>query len=103
MAWWLIALRRHAGSLLNKEVYMATIGFFVLVGGWIWSVARGIQVSMLCVVLNFIFPPLAQGIFSLYEPPIRAPLMTMVVGTALMYFAGALRFADSGLGFSFNL
>jgi hypothetical protein len=81
---------------------MAAVGFFLLLGGWIWSVARGIQVSMLCVVLNFIFPPLAQGIFSLYEPPIRAPLMTMLAGAALLYFAGALRFADSGIGFSLN-
>lgn len=81
---------------------MAAIGFFLLLGGWIWSVARGIQISLLCVVLNFIFPPLAQGIFSLYEPPIRAPLLTMVARVVLMYLAGALSFADSGFGFSFN-
>lgn len=35
---------------------MAAIGFFLLLGGWIWSMARGIQISLLCVVLNFIFP-----------------------------------------------
>ncbi|WP_068824841.1 hypothetical protein [Pseudomonas sp. BMS12] len=82
---------------------MATLGLLVLVCGWIWSVARGIQVSLLCVVLNFIFPPLAQGFFSLYEPTIRSPFVTMLAGAALMYFAGALRFADSGIGFSFSL
>lgn len=59
---------------------MSVIGFFMVVGGWIWSVARGIQVSLLCVVLNFLFPPVAQGIFSIYEPQIRAPLALIFAG-----------------------
>lgn len=78
---------------------MATIGFLLCVAGWIWSVARGIQVSLLCVVLNFLFPPLAQGIFSLYEPPMRVPLLVMALGAALMYGAGALHLGDAGSGF----
>ena len=70
---------------------MSAIGFFMAVGGWIWSVARGIQVSLLCVVLNFLFPPVAQGIFAIYEPRIRAPLAVICAGLALMYLAGDLR------------
>lgn len=50
-----------------------------IVGAWIWSIARGIQVSFLCTALNFLFPPLSQLIYSIYEEKMRAPLVIMVV------------------------
>ncbi|MCO7552857.1 hypothetical protein [Metapseudomonas otitidis] len=72
---------------------MVTVGFLIALAAWIWSVARGIQVSMLCLVLNFLFPPLSQVIFSVYEPPMRSPLLAMAVGLGMMYFGGGLKFA----------
>lgn len=71
---------------------MGTIGFFLVLAGFIWSVARGIQVSLLCCVLNFILPPIAQCIFSIYEPVIRFPLLIMLAGLGLMYLDGDLQF-----------
>ncbi|WP_236172831.1 hypothetical protein [Pseudomonas pseudonitroreducens] len=71
---------------------MSMIGFALLLVGFIWSVARGIQVSMLCVVANFIFPPISQAIFSIYEPVIRAPLAVMAAGFAVLYLNGSISF-----------
>jgi hypothetical protein len=70
---------------------MDVIGFLLALAAWIWSVARGIQVSLICVVLNFLFPPVSQGIFALYEPPMRAPLLFMVIGLGMMYIGGGLK------------
>ncbi|WP_337055904.1 hypothetical protein [Pseudomonas sp. USHLN015] len=70
---------------------MATIGFFLALAGWIWSVARGIQVSMLCAVFNFIFPPISQIIFAVNEPVQRSPLLIMAAGLGLMYLGGGLK------------
>ncbi|WAJ38040.1 hypothetical protein OU800_02055 [Pseudomonas sp. GOM7] len=70
---------------------MVIVGFFIALGAWVWSVARGIQVSLICVVLNFMFPPVSQGIFALYEPPMRAPLLFMAIGLGMMYLGGGLK------------
>ncbi|WP_277373594.1 hypothetical protein [Pseudomonas sp. AA-38] len=70
---------------------MVIVGFFIALGAWVWSVARGIQVSLICVVLNFMFPPVSQGIFALYEPPMRAPLLFMTIGLGMMYLGGGLK------------
>jgi 4-amino-4-deoxy-L-arabinose transferase-like glycosyltransferase len=68
---------------------MESVLVILMVVGWIWSVARGIQVSLLCCVLNFIFPPISQMIFSIYETKMRAPTILML-GTAgaLIYLSG---------------
>lgn len=71
---------------------MAFFGFLLIVVGWVWSVARGIQVSVVCVVLNFLFPPIAQLVFALYEPAMRAPLLVMAAGAGLLYAGGSLTF-----------
>ncbi|QKE64852.1 hypothetical protein HNE05_16340 [Aquipseudomonas campi] len=71
---------------------MNTVGLLIALSGFIWSVARGIQVSLLCCVLNFIFPPIAQAIFAIYEPAIRFPLLVLVSGLGLMYTSGGLQF-----------
>lgn len=70
---------------------MVIVGFFIALGAWVWSVARGIQVSLLCVVLNFMFPPVSQLIFALYEQPMRTPLLGMAAGLGLMYLGGGLK------------
>ncbi|MDP3815658.1 hypothetical protein [Pseudomonas sp.] len=70
---------------------MNTAGFLIALAGFIWSVSRGIQVSMLCVVLNFIFPPISQLIYSTYEPAIRPPLFVLAIGLGLMYVGGGLQ------------
>ncbi|KIQ05286.1 hypothetical protein M2262_004796 [Pseudomonas sp. BIGb0408] len=70
---------------------MVTMGFLIALVAWIWSVSRGIQVSLLCVVLNFMFPPISQGIFALYEQSMRPPLLIMAVGLGMMYLGGGLK------------
>lgn len=70
---------------------MDVLGFLLALAAWIWSVARGIQVSFICVVLNFMFPPVSQGIFALYEPSMRAPLLFMAIGLVMMYLGGGLK------------
>ena len=49
------------------------------VGAWIWSITTGLQkVSVLCAVLNFVFPPLSQLVFSINNKELRAPFFLMV-------------------------
>ena len=64
---------------------MYTLGLMLFFGGYLWSAARGVQVSLLCIIFNFIFPPLSQIIFAIYEPVIRAPLSVMLIGLLLIY------------------
>lgn len=71
----------------SVEVMVFWGGLLFLVG-YVWSIARGVQVSFLCVVLNFLFPPISQLIFSTYESVIRAPLFVMAAGMLLMYLGG---------------
>lgn len=72
--------------------HMSFIGFVLLIVGYIWSIARGIQVSVICVAANFLFPPISQSIFSIYEPVIRAPLALMAAGVAVLYLSGSISF-----------
>jgi hypothetical protein len=65
---------------------METVLYLVVIVSWIWSVARGIQVSILCAALNFIFPPVSQIIFAVYEEKMRTPLLLMAVGGGLLFF-----------------
>jgi hypothetical protein len=49
------------------------------VGAWVWSITTGLQkVSVLCAVLNFVFPPLSQIVFSINNKELRSPLFLMV-------------------------
>ena len=64
---------------------MEFILFFGMLAAWIWSVARGIQVSLLCAVLNFVFPPVSQIIYAVYEEKMRAPLIFMVGFGVLLF------------------
>ncbi|UTW06245.1 hypothetical protein [Pseudomonas benzenivorans] len=70
---------------------MSTAGFLLALVGFIWSVARGIQVSVLCAVLNFILPPISQLIFAAQEPTMRSPFLVIVIGLGLMYLGGGLQ------------
>jgi len=65
-----------------------TILYLLILCSWIWSVARGIQVSLICAIANFIFPPVSQLIFSIYEDKMRAPLFFMAVGVIGLYLTG---------------
>ncbi len=76
---------------------MSTVGFILFLVAYVWSVARGIQVSLLCCVLNFIFPPVSQGIYAVYEEEIRAPLVLMGIALVLLYFGGGLSWGRGGL------
>ncbi|UTW46101.1 hypothetical protein KFE80_04180 [bacterium SCSIO 12696] len=68
---------------------MDVLGTVLMLGGWLWSVIGGVQVSILCAILNFVFPPLSQIIYSVYEQPMRMPLIVMIAGIVVLYFAGA--------------
>ena len=72
---------------------MESILYILMIGAWIWSIIRGIQVSLLCAILNFFFPPLSQVIFAIYEERLRAPLLFIVVsGGLLIYLYGEVAF-----------
>ncbi|WP_444995862.1 hypothetical protein [Aliikangiella sp. IMCC44359] len=64
---------------------MAFLLFIVILGSWIWSIVRGIQVSIYCAILNFLFPPISQIIFAIYEKNMRMPLMLMIGGFILIF------------------
>lgn len=72
---------------------MEAIGLMIFVVAWIWSVAKGIQVSVLCCVLNFIFPPIAQCIYSIYEETVRGPFFGMLIGMIILWFTEGLTFS----------
>ena len=59
---------------------MELLGGVLLVVGWFWSLRAGIMVSLTCCILNFIFTPVAQLIFCIYEPVMRPPTVLMAVG-----------------------
>lgn len=68
---------------------MEFVLYLSIVAAWIWSVARGIQVSFLCCVLNFVFPPVSQMFFAVNESKMRLPFFIMVVSTVvLIYMSG---------------
>ena len=71
---------------------METIALFIMFAAWVWSVARGIQVSFACMACNFIFPPVSQLIFSFYEQKMRAPLFLMAAPLVLLFFMGEVSF-----------
>lgn len=74
---------------------METIAFLALVVAWIWSVAIGIQVSVLCMICNFMFPPISQLIYSVYESKIRAPFFVMAACIGYFVFTGDIQFTYS--------
>lgn len=49
------------------------------ISAWIWSLIRGYEISLLCCVLNFFFPPLSQIIYSVLDERMRIPLLAMCV------------------------
>lgn len=63
---------------------METILFFVIFVSWIWSIIRGMDVSIFCVVLNFLFPPISQVVFAIYEERMRPPSYLMGASFGLM-------------------
>ncbi len=64
---------------------MEVIAIILLFGIWIWSVVRGLEVSVLCAALSFAFPPLAQVIFSVYEERLRAPMIGLLACLLVIY------------------
>ena len=83
-------LRKALNEL--KEKLLDSIAFIIMLAAWIWSVARGIQVSFACMACNFIFPPVSQLIFAIYEQKMRAPLFLMVAPFVLLFFMGEVSF-----------
>lgn len=67
---------------------MATTGLVIFFIAWFWSVIRGVQVSLLCVALNFFFPPVSQAIFAYYEDEMRYPFIALGIGLMLMFIGG---------------
>lgn len=59
---------------------MEALLLVLVVIAWFWSIIRGIQVSALCVICNFFFPPLSQLIFAIYEDNMKGPLILMSIG-----------------------
>jgi len=64
---------------------MEGIAILVFIVTWIWSIVVGLQVSVLCAVLSFFFPPIAQVIFSIYEESLRGPMIILVICSIIMY------------------
>lgn len=62
--------------------------FLGMAAAWIWSVAKGVQVSLLCAVLNFLFPPISQLVYSIYEESMRGPLFTLLAFGGLFWLTG---------------
>ena len=69
---------------------MEVIGFLILFIAWIWSVAKGIQVSLLCSALNFFFPPISQAVYAIYEDDMRGPFTGLAIGIVILFFTGSL-------------
>jgi hypothetical protein len=68
---------------------MEIVLIFTTIGCWIWTIARGIEISIWCVILNALFPPVSQIVFSLYESRMRLPLISMLLsGGAMFYLYG---------------
>ncbi|MBQ0785761.1 MAG: hypothetical protein KBT66_16165 [Amphritea sp.] len=66
---------------------MDFFGVLIVFVAWVWSVAKGIQVSMLCCILNFMFPPVSQGIFAIYEDEMRGPFIAIAIGCLIVYIS----------------
>jgi hypothetical protein len=67
---------------------MATAAGILIFIGWIWSIINGFGVGLPCAILCFLFPPLAQFIFCIYEPKIRMPTLIMIIGLAIGAWQG---------------
>lgn len=65
------------------ENLMALLAIAVFVFGWFWSIRAGIEVGLLCAALNFLFPPISQFIFCIYEQKMRIPTLVMIIGILL--------------------
>lgn len=71
------------GSVVHEyRRFCSGVGGLCLVGG------RGIQISLLCVVLKFMFPPLSQLIFASSEPQMGPPFFVIALGLGSMYLGG---------------
>ncbi|AZZ90366.1 hypothetical protein EUZ85_06395 [Hahella sp. KA22] len=69
---------------------METIAAIIFIIGYIMSLIKGFQVSFVCLLLNFFFPPIAQGIFAIYEPEMRTPLYLMLGSIVLAVIGGGV-------------
>lgn len=67
---------------------METLLLCVIFIGWVWSIISGFKVSILCAICNFLFPPLSQVIFAIYEDAMHTPLLLMIVGAGGLFFVG---------------
>jgi len=65
---------------------MEIVAIIIFIMAWIWSIVKGLQVSVVCATLNFFFPPISQVIFSVYEEELRFVTGTLVLSMALMYW-----------------
>ncbi len=67
---------------------MEIVAIIIFVMAWIWSIVKGLNVSVACAALNFFFPPISQIIFCIYEEELRAVTGALIVSLALMYWVG---------------
>ncbi len=65
---------------------MEIVAIIIFVMAWIWSIVKGLNVSVMCAALNFFFPPISQIIFSIYEEDLRYVTGGLIVSLALMYW-----------------
>lgn len=66
---------------------MELVAIFIFIFTWIWSIVKGLKISVVCAVLNFFFPPLSQIIFSVYEEELRFVTGGLIISLAFMYWA----------------
>jgi hypothetical protein len=61
------------------------LAVFIL-GAWVWSIVRGYEISLVCAVLNFLFPPFSQMFFALQQKTMRTPLFCMLIGGGILHY-----------------
>lgn len=64
---------------------MAIVISVVFLIAWLVSVVKALNTSILTAVLCFLFPPLAQVIFSIYEEELRKVTLVLVACSILAY------------------
>lgn len=65
---------------------MELVAIFIFILTWIWSIVKGLKVSVVCAALNFFFPPISQIIFSVYEEELRFVTGGLIISLAFMYW-----------------
>jgi hypothetical protein len=74
-------------------ILLAVFVFF----SWVWSIFRGFEISFLCAILCFLFPPFAQIFFSLQQKTMRMPLFCLLIGGFILQHQAKLYQVSKGV------